>query len=70
MKVVIKKLSSTIYEILEGSELIENEVWGDSVKVGDHGPTRYFHYTWLNDVIDKCKKLGYKLEYQGVTNEN
>jgi hypothetical protein len=70
MKVEIKKLSPTVYEIIKGSEFIDDKVWGHTVKIDGYWPVRYFHSSWLNDVIDVCYKFGYKLEIQSATEQN
>jgi hypothetical protein len=55
-QVIVKKISDSVYELIECPEHIEYEIWGDSIDTG-YNPKRvaHFHSSWISRVIDVCR---------------
>lgn len=53
-KLVVYKIKESVYQLMSCPDVVENDVWGDSVVMSGYGETKYFHSSWLDKLKESC----------------
>ena len=62
-QVIIKKIRSDVYELIDCPQRIEDEIWGHVIRLDDDKQkTKHFHSTWLDEV----RKVSHKHKFDLV----
>ena len=50
----VKKVSTSVYQIVHCPKFIEEKVWGHAISIGKKEKAEFFHFTWLEILQTTC----------------